>query len=54
MLMHHFGAEKHGVQGLVDQKDPKKIFFFELVFFLSVFLSTQKPTQGTSEPLCCF
>ena len=26
MLMHHFGAEKHGVQGLVDQKDPKKIF----------------------------
>ena len=33
MLMHHFGAEKHGVQGLVDQKDPKNAKVNEKCYF---------------------
>ena len=44
MLIHHFGAETQGFQGLVDQNDrgkaqvPEKqsflIFFFYLFFFI--------------------
>ena len=33
MLMHHFGAETHGVQGLVDQKDPKNAKVNEKCYF---------------------
>ena len=42
MLIHHFGTETHGFQGLVDQNDrrkakvPEKLHFLKETFFRGV------------------
>ena len=57
MLIHHFGAETHGFQGLVDQNGPKrlslrKITFSETNIFLRGFRGREPVrTKATSSPM---